>query len=197
MSLRTNLATRPFYNERAVQAAVVAVAVVVVAATVFNVWQLASLTRRDRALSAESSAADARAQTLRQQVAQARSGLDGARLVAVAAAVREANAAIDGRTFSWTAVLNWLETRLPPDVRIASIAPRVDTDGRFVLSFKIEGEGVEAIDRFLSALDGTGRFDELLVRQERETEEGTIEATIEGFYRATPAPTSPAEGAAR
>ena len=197
MSLRTNLATRPFYNERAVQAVVLLVAVLVVAATFFNVWQLASLTRRDRALGAESDAADARAQTLRQQITQARSGLDGERLVAVAAAVREANAAIDGRTFSWTAVLNWLETKLPPDVRIASITPRVDVGGRFVLAFKVEGESVEAIDTLLSALEATGRFDELLVRQERETDEGTIAADLEGFYNATPAPAVVAAGAAR
>jgi hypothetical protein len=197
MTLRTNLATRPFYNERAVQAAVLAVVVLVVAATFFNVWQLASLTSRDRGLGAESDAADARARTLRQQISQARSGLDGERLVAVAEAVREANAAIDGRTFSWTAVLNWLETRLPADVRIASITPRVDVGGRFILAFKVEGENVDAIDTFLSALEGTGRFDELLVRQERETDEGTIEATIEGFYHSTPAPAVAAGGPAR
>lgn len=197
MSLRTNLATRPFYNERAVQAAILAGALLVVAATVFNVWQLVSLTRRDRALGAESAAADARARTLRQQAAQARSGLDGAHLMAVAAAVREANTAIDGRTFSWTALLNWLETTLPPDVRIASITPRVDDDGRFILAFAVEGESVEAIDTFLSALEATGRFDELLVRRERETDDGTIEATAEGFYRATPAPASAAGGAVR
>ncbi len=197
MSLRTNLSTRPFYNERAVQAVILTLAVLVVAATVFNVWQLASLTSRDRALGAESGAADARAQTLRRQVAQARSGLDGERLVEVAAAVREANAAIDGRTFSWTTVLNWLESRLPPDVRISAITPRVDVTGRFLLAFKVEGESVDAIDGFLSALEGTGRFDELLVRHEKETEEGTIEATVEGFYRAPAAPVVAAEGASR
>ena len=186
MSLRTNLATRPFYNERAVQAVIMTVALLVAVATLFNAWQLISSTRRDRALGAESSAAETRARSLRQRTAQARSGLDGARLTAVAAAVREANAAIDGRTFSWTALLNWLETTLPPDVRIVSMAPRVDTDGRFILTFTVEGESVEAIDTFLSALEATGRFEELLVRQERETDNGTIEATAEGFYRATP-----------
>ena len=123
---------------------------------------------------------------MRQQTARARSGLDGARLTAVAEAVREANAAIDGRTFSWTAVFNWLETRLPPDVRIASITPRVDADGRFILAFAVEGQSVDAIDTFLSALESTGRFEGLLVRQERETDEGTIEATAEGYYRAAP-----------
>ena len=197
MSLRTNLATRPFYNERAVHAAIVAVALLVVAATFVNVWQLVSLTRRDRALGAETAAADARARTLRQRAAQARSGLDGERLTAVAAAVREANAVIDGRTFSWTALFNWLETTLPPDVRIASITPRVDVDGRFVLAVAVEGESVEAIDTFLSALEATGRFDDLLVRQERETDDGTIKATAEGFYLATPGPASSAAGAVR
>lgn len=192
MSLRTNLATRPFYNERAVQATILAVALLVGAATVFNGWQVLSLTARDRRVGAEAAAADARARTLRQQTLQARSGLDGARLAAVSAAVREANAAIDGRTFSWTALLNWLETTLPPDVRIASITPRVDAQGRFIVAFAVEGQSVEAIDKFLSALEATGRFEELLVRQERETDDGTIEATAEGFYRATPA--TPAAG---
>jgi len=188
MSLRMNLATRPFYNERAVHAAILAVTLLVVAATAFNGWQLVSLTRRDGSLGAESVASNARASTLRQQTARARSGLDGARLTAVAEAVREANAAIDGRTFSWTAVFNWLETRLPPDVRIASITPRVDADGRFILAFAVEGQSVDAIDTFLSALESTGRFEGLLVRQERETDEGTIEATAEGYYRAATPP---------
>ena len=197
MSLRTNFSTRPFYNERAVQAVIVVVMLLVCAATVVNVWQLASLTRRDRALGAETAAADVRARALRQQTARARSGLDGARLTAVAEAVREANTVIDGRTFSWTALLNWLETTLPADVRIASISTQVDTDGRFVVTFTIEGESVDAIDKFLSALEATGRFEELLVRREAESDEGTIEATVEGFYRTTPAPASATAGAAR
>jgi len=196
MSVRTNLATRPFYNERAVQVLIAVAALLVMVATVGNVWQLVSLTRRDRALGAEAAAADSRARTLRQRTAQARSGLDGARLVAVADAVREVNAVIDGRTFSWTLLFNWLEAKLPPDVRIASITPRVDTDGRFILAFAVEGENVDAIDTFLSALEATGRFSDLLVRQERETDDGTIEATAEGFYRAATPPAT-AEGAAR
>ena len=195
MSLRTNLATRPFYNERAVQGAIAAVLLLVVAATGFNVWQVVSLTGRDRALGAESTTAETRAQALRQQSTQARSGLDGARLAAVAGAVREANTAIDGRTFSWTALFNWLETNLPPDVRISSIAPRLDTDGRFVLAFTVEGERVEAIDTLLSALEATKRFEDLLVRQERETDEGTIEATVEGFYSANASAPAPQETA--
>jgi hypothetical protein len=187
MSLRTNLATRPFYNERAVQAIITLVGALVVVATVINLWQVTTLTRRDRALVAERTAADSRIDTLRRQTSRARSGLDGARVAAVSDAVREANAVIDGRTFSWTALFNWLETALPPDVRIVSIRPRVETDGRFMLGIVVEGRDVTAIDTFLTRLESTGRFEGLLVRTERETEEGTIEATAEGVYRRTAA----------
>lgn len=183
MRLPTNLATRPFYNERAVQAIVTAIAVVVALATIVNLWQLTTLTTRERALGAERSAAESRIESLRRQAGRARSGLDGERLAAVSDAVREANAVIDGRTFSWTALFNWLETALPPDVRIISIRPRVDTDGRFVLGLTIEARDVDAIDSFLSRLESTGRFEGLLVRTERETDNGTLEATAEGVYK--------------
>jgi hypothetical protein len=193
MSLPTNLATRPFYNERAVQGLIAAIGVVVVAATLFNLWQLATLTQHERAFTAERAAADAKIDSARRQAGRARSGLDRDRLAQVADAVREANVVIDGRTFSWTALFNWLETALPADVRIISIQPRTNNDGRFMLSLTVEARGVAAIDTFLSRLEGTNRFRGLLVRTERETDEGTIEATVEGEYRRE----APASGAAR
>ncbi len=101
----------------------------------------------------------------------------------MSSAVREANAVIDGRTWSWTALFNWLETNLPAEVRITGITPRIDPKGAFVLGFTVESESVEGIDRFLAALESTGRFEGLLVRQEQETDEGTIEATAEGVYK--------------
>jgi hypothetical protein len=183
VSLPTNLATRPFYNERAAQAIIAVIGALVALATVLNLWQIVDLTERDRRLGAERTAAEARIDLLRRQAGRARTGLDGSRVAAISEAVREANAVIDGRTFSWTALLNWLETALPADVRITAIRPRVDTDGRFVLGLTIEGRDVAAIDTFLTRLESTGRFEGLLVRTERETESGTIEATTEGFYR--------------
>ena len=183
MSLRTNLATRPFYNERAAQAAIIGLAIVVAVATAVNVVRLAALTSKDSALVSETADAERRTRELRQATAQARSGLDGARLAEVSSAVREANAVIDGRTWSWTALFNWLETNLPAEVRITGITPRIDPKGAFVLGFTVESESVEGIDRFLAALESTGRFEGLLVRQEQETDEGTIEATAEGVYK--------------
>ena len=53
MTLRTNLSTRPFYNERAVQAVLGLAAILIVIVTMFNMTRLWSLTGRDRRLVAE------------------------------------------------------------------------------------------------------------------------------------------------
>lgn len=193
MRLRTNLATRPFYNERAAQAAIVGLAIVVAVGTAVNVVRLAALTSKDSALVSETADAERRTRALRQATTQARSGLDGAGLAEVSSAVREANAVIDGRTWSWTALFNWLETNLPAEVRITGITPRIDPKGAFVLGFTVESESVEGIDRFLAALESTGRFEGLLVRQEQETDEGTIEATAEGVYKRPAEAAEPAQ----
>ena len=45
--IRTNLSTRPFYNERAVQLVLLAAGLVVLAATPFNVMNILQLSRQD------------------------------------------------------------------------------------------------------------------------------------------------------
>ena len=68
MMLRTNLSTRPFYNERAVTAALVLVALVVVAFTVLNVTRLVALTSRQATIGAAAGQAERSARELRQNI---------------------------------------------------------------------------------------------------------------------------------
>src|SRR5690606_21252100 len=67
MTIRTNLATRPCYNERAVQIAVIVLAVLVAAATAYNAVHLYSLTARESAVAAEIREAESRAQQLQRE----------------------------------------------------------------------------------------------------------------------------------
>ena len=102
MTLRTNLSTRPFYNERAVQALLGLAALLIVVATIYNMTRLWSLSGRDRHLMAEAQAAETRTEVLRADVARARSSVDAGHIAEIAAEAREANQAIDRRAFSWT-----------------------------------------------------------------------------------------------
>jgi Tfp pilus assembly protein PilN len=179
--LRTNLSTRPFYNERLVSAILGLVALVILALTVFNVVQLTSLSRRNRALSASVTRAETEATELRQKASRARAQVDRERLQAVLEASQEANRLIDRRVFSWTGLLNQLETTLPPDVRIQSIRPSSD-EGVLTLSMTVFARRPEDVDDFITRLEGTGAFRNVVPRQDSTTPEGLLEVLLEGRY---------------
>ena len=194
--LRTNLSTRPFYNERAVTAALAVVAVVVLAFTVLNVTRLVALSRRQATIGAAAEQAERRARDLRQKAAAARGSVDQARLAAVAAAAHEANTLIDRRVFSRTELFNRFEATLPPGVRIAAVRPSVDQQGRLIMTIAVVGRSVDDVDEFIEALEATEAFGDLLSREERFNEEGLLEATLRGVYRPAPAaaPSMPESG---
>src|SRR5512137_2539617 len=150
--LRTNLSTRPFYNERAVSLAVLVVAVIVAALTVFNVVRVIQLTREDRALTARVGATERHVAKLRDEARRVQANIDRKQLEAVVAAAREANGLIDARTFSWTDLLNRLETTLPPDVRIASIRP-VGGEDQLEMRLAVLARRPEDIDAFVGQLE--------------------------------------------
>jgi hypothetical protein len=182
MSLRTNLATRPFYNERAVQVLLVIAAVAVAAISVFNARQLYALTSKDRALVAAADTAEDRTRGLSRDIARTRTGIDAVHVADVSAAAHEANVAIAQRVFSWTDLFNRLEAALPGNVRLASVKPEIDEQGRLVVTVGVVSKNVTGIEGFLDALEKTGAFQGLLSRQEHESTEGFVEASVEGIY---------------
>jgi Tfp pilus assembly protein PilN len=189
--LRMNLSTRPFYNERAAQFVLGAVALLIAALTVFNVMQYRSLSVRHTQLLGQVEDAERRATTLRGDAERARQNVNRAQLSTVAAAAREANDLIDQRAFSWTELLNRLEATLPADVRIQSIRPSTDRHGNMTVTMLVLGRRAEDIEQFVEQLETTGAFRHLYSRTETTNPEGLLEATLEGWYlveTAVPAP---------
>ena len=182
MMLRTNLSTRPFYNVRAVRALIGLVATLVGLATAYNVIQLARLTSQQRSLSADAVSAESEAGRLTREAAQGRSGIDQTEIDSVAAAAREANAIIDRRAFSWTTLFAQFESALPTDVRITAVQPRREQDGTFAVSVAVQSRRIEAVDAFIEALEALGTFKNVLPTEEQTTEDGLIEAVLDGQY---------------
>jgi len=180
--LRTNLSTRPFYNERAALVVLGAIAVVLAVITALNLGRLVTLSTGQRALAAETEVAERQTAELRQQAARLRAGINQTQFAAVAQAAHEANAIITRRTFSWTELFNHFEATLPPDVRITTVTPSVEQDGRLRIAIGVVSREVEKIDEFIEALEGTGAFEDVLAREERQTEDGEFEATLRGVY---------------
>jgi hypothetical protein len=181
--LRTNLSTRPFYNARAVRAAVLAMAMAAAALTVFNGVRIVSLLSSQSTLGASEADARREAERLRREATRIRSQINQEELAIVATAAREANGLIDQRAFSWTDLMAQFEAALPEDVRIRAVQPSLN-NGQFVINIVVQGRSPEDVDAFIEALEETGNFRNVLPSIQSESDEGLSEATIQAVYLA-------------
>ena len=180
--LRTNLATRPFYNERLAMLLVGLLGVAIILFTLFNIVQLATLSGRDVTLRKQAADDDTRAADLRRRAEQARLSVNREQLAKTAAAAHEANGLIDRRTFSWTDLFNRFEDTLSPGVRITGVQPRRDAQQRFVVTIDVVAREVDEVDAFMEALEQRGGFRDVLARSEQVDEEGLVATEVSGVY---------------
>ena len=179
--LRTNLSTRPFYNERGVHLLLLLLAVIVGALTLVNVFKVLQLSRQNTELSTSVNRDRAEADRLTRDAARIRRGINPDELKLVVNAAREANVLIDRRTFSWTALFNRIEETLPPDVMLTTVHPIVDEDGTKLAMTVLSRRTVD-VDEFMEKLEATGAFEQVLQRQDEDVEGGLIRAIIDTNY---------------
>jgi Tfp pilus assembly protein PilN len=180
--IRTNLSTRPFYNEGAVRSWLTVLAIVAVAATIFNASRVLRYSRSDTELATQASRDEARAAEVRATAARLRTSVDTKQVDVASGEARQANELIDRRTFSWTELFNRLETTLPPEVRITAVRPSLDRDRRITLTMNVLARGVDDVNEFMENLEATGAFVNLLSREERITDSGQLAAILECEY---------------
>jgi hypothetical protein len=179
--LRTNLSTKPFYNERAVHWGLGLALVAILALTAFNVTRVLALSQEQSVLAGKAERDEAQAQSLRSDAAQLRASIDQKALERVVKAATEANDIIDQRTFSWTELLNHIERTLPAGVMLTSVTPQLDK-GRVKVNLNVVGRSVENVDEFIDKLEGTQAFTGMSPLAERVNEQGLFEVTITGQY---------------
>ena len=194
--IRTNLATRPFYNERIVHIWLVALALAVLAAGAFNVSRVIRYSRSDTRLATEASRDESRGADLRQQAARLRASVDTRQVDFASADARQANDLIDRRTFSWTELFNRFETTLPDDVRITAVRPKVERGRGIVLTINVVARGVDDVNMFIENLEASGAFANVRPAEEHPDDAGMLQSTLEAAY--SPAVGKPAiRGGAR
>jgi len=195
--LRSNLSTRPFYNERAVRTMLAVLAFIAIGLTIFNAVEILRLERagRDARQTVAQNAAQAR--DLREKAQVIRQGINQAQLEAVRVSARDANALIDRRTFSWTALLNYFQATLPPDVRIAGVSPQIDDEGKMLVAISVFARRIDDLSEFEDALESTGAFTSVLSRTIGTEEDGTTRAELQGYYSGPVAPAAAASVPAR
>ncbi len=179
--LRTNLATRPFYNERMARAALGVVAVAGLAILAAGVVRLVDLARRNGDLEARTERAVRDTADLAARAAEAQRAAAPRDLDALAEATREANTLITQRVFSWTEFFNRIEITLPSDVMVTEVRPEIEP-GAVDVAMGVRGRSLDAISRFVTSLEASGAFDGVLNRQVERTENGMYRAVLRGRY---------------
>jgi len=181
--IRTNLSTRPFYNERAVSLWLLAFLFVVVAATVFNATRVLRYSRSDTELGTAASQDETRATELRASAAKIRGSVDVKQIELASTEARQANDLIDRRTFSWTELFNTFERTLPDDVRITAVRPKIQR-GQFGLTIGVVSKTVDDLNTFMNNLEMTHAFEKVgSTIEERVTDQGLIQASIDATYK--------------
>jgi hypothetical protein len=190
--LRTNLSTRPFYNERGVRTGLSALAALALGLTLFNAYEIMRLQGQSRDARQTIAQNDAQAIEMRDQAQVIRRSIDKEKLASVEAAASEANALIDRRTFSWTELLNQFQATLPPDVRIAGVMPQRDDEGRRLVQISVFSRRIEDLEQFMDALEKTGAFSGVLPRSDQPDESGTLRSELQAYYSPATAAAAPA-----
>lgn len=196
--LRSNLSTRPFYNERAVRTSLGALAIAALGLTAFNGVEILRLEGQSRQARQSIAQNAQQASEMRGKAGAIRQSINQALLDAVQLSAREVNALIDRRAFSWTELLNHFQATLPPDVRIMGVMPQMDADGRMLVAISVSSRRIDDLNDFIEALDKTRAFTDVLSRSDSVEDDGTWRSEVQAYYgvpagRAAVAPAASSE----
>ena len=180
--LKTNLATRPFFNERAVHVGLALAGTVALAALAAGGVRAIDVVRSRAALTSAAEAREREAGQLAGQASTLRQTFEAGEVEAIADAVAQANRLVDRRTFSWTEFFNVIDRTLPAGVMLTAIRPEHGEQG-VIVTVGVIGRRVADIDEFLDRLEGSGAFADVLPREEEILDGGAYRARLSGRYR--------------
>jgi hypothetical protein len=189
--LKTNLSTRPFYNERAVHAIAALIAVIVVAVAAWQAVRIVNLSRYKTQLNTAIQKHRSESEMRERDAARIRAGLDQKQLAVVAAQAKEANQLIEQRTFSWTELFNVLEATLPDDVMLVAVRPEFK-DNITQINLDLQGKSSEDIQAFWDRLEKTGAFHDVSWTAVTEAENGLDKMQMRAVYTPAQASAKPA-----
>ncbi len=181
--LTTNLATRPFYNERAIHLVLAAIGLAGILVLAFGAVRLVELSRATDLLTREAELAERDASAITGRSTALEQDLAGEHVEALTSAAAEVDRLIARRSFSWTAFFDLIDETLPPGVMLTAIRPDATANG-LALDLGVVGRDVTEIDGFIERLEATGAFVDVLARQAELAENGTYRAQVRG--RVTP-----------
>ncbi|MFP5245741.1 MAG: hypothetical protein ACLGH0_03520, partial [Thermoanaerobaculia bacterium] len=156
--IHLNLASRPYRDYRPVYAAVVVMSLLTAFLMLNNIETYYRYTRETKTTRAKIADLELQAQKERdrdQAVQQQMKNLDLARLDVQTKFI---NAKLGERAFSWSTLLDELESILIDDVRLISVAPAFDKEGNIKLTMQFESKSADGMVTTINRMNNDPQF---------------------------------------
>ncbi len=157
--IHLNLASRPYRDYRPVYAAVVVMSLLTAFLMLENVETYYRYIHETRATRAKIAGVEAAAAKEREHGKQVEQQLGRIDLEHLDAQTKFVNAKLAERAFSWSALLDQLETILTDDVRLESVSPSFDDDGSVKLALQFESRSSEGMITTINHLNDDDHFE--------------------------------------
>ena len=193
-----NLSTRPFKPYRAANLGLFALLMILVAVSVLQVYQYQRYSASASASRMEEQEKRTQADQLTEKTRAINVKMTQKNASEKLSEVELLNQLLIRRSFSWTRVLATLEGLVPEDVRLISLQPAVDDEGKLYLNMNVRGRSLEDANSFLRALENSKTFTDVALAIE-ETKSSTagseVQFTMSAYYAPYVQPEHKAKGA--
>lgn len=190
-----NLSTRPFKQYRAVNLGLFALLLILLAISAAQIFNYQEYSAKASASREEEQKAREEATFASTQLQSLNDGLKKNNADVKISEVEALNRLLLRKSFSWTSVFSNLERIMPENVRLISLRPFVDEQGRTGLNIDIRGRSFADAAQFLRTLEESKIFTEVALAVEQKvartdtrdlTPSGEVEFSLSSYYNNQP-----------
>lgn len=180
--IHLNLASRPYRDYRPVYALVVVMSLLTAFLMLNNIETYYRYQHDTRNTSSKIAQLDVKIRQERQRQEIAERQLRSLDLASLDAQTRFVNAKLAERAFSWSALLDEMESVVAEDVRLVSIAPSFTVDGPIVLGLVFQAKSANGMITTINRMNADPQFSRAFPANETRNEDGSYSFNLTVNY---------------
>lgn len=188
MKTKFNLATAPLENNRRFITGSALLGILAIAAMAFLSLHAVRVRRANREMRTDIDRLQAQIRVSQREQESLRDSFKSPQAVEALKRSQFLNGLIEERTFPWTKMFADLERILPAGVRVISISPQMDKDGKLKVALRVGAVSYDQGIKFLDSIDSSHAFSDVQVAegsQSPKASEGSadkVQMTLEARY---------------
>ena len=180
--IHLNLAARPYRDYRPVYGVVVVLSLLTAFLMLNNVETYYRYVHETQATRARIAQVEEQTRVEARHEEAARNRLKGLDLSRLDEQTRFINAKLAERAFSWSRLLDELESILADDVRLLSVSPSFADDGRIVLGLSFQAKSADGMITTINRMNADPQFTDAFPSTESEDDAGIYSFNLTAIY---------------